>query len=493
MLGWLNSLLRWHPRTPERRSAAMTWLDTLIDVLGGGKSASGVTITHENALSIAAVFTCVRIISGTIGALPMHVYRATEDGGRDLARRHWAYALLHDSPNQYHTAMTWRELMTAHLLLWGNSYNRIEWLGNGAAAALYPLMPWSVQPKLTKGGAKFYEVRLGGAGGEELADYEVLHVPGLSYDGMQGLSVISKMRDSLGLARAAEDFAAQFFANGARIGGILETPGRMNEIAQKRLVDSIAEKYAGKADAFKVLVLEGGAKWHGGLTMPLRDAEFIELRKFQRSEIFGWYGLPPHLGGDTERSTSWGTGIEQQDIGYAKHTITPLCVRIEQELNRKLFGRGSEFYCRHNLDGLQRGDFKTRMEGLQIAVGRPFMSVNEARQLSEMNRLEAADYDQVALPLNIGVGASPTAPNPTRNERSAAEPTVVSLPAPTVNVAIENRIPPPAAPVVNVEQRLPEPSPVHVSVTLPPRRSVSEIERDHDGEITRVVQLEDDA
>ena len=113
-------------------------------------------------------------------------------------------------------------------------------------------------------------------------------------------------------------------------------------------------------------------------------------------------------GGDTERSTSWGTGIEQQDIGYAKHTITPLCVRIEQELNRKLFTRGAGMYCKHSLDALMRGDFKSRMEGLQIAVGRPWLSVNEARELEDWNT-RGAEYDDIALPLNIGMGAPESA------------------------------------------------------------------------------------
>lgn len=395
-------MMRWLRRLFEPRDS--TGWGKLVPGLLGWPTSSGVSITPDSALRIAAVFTAVRIISGTVGALPMQVYRRDDDGDREIARRHWAYALLHSSPNEFHTAMSWRELLVTHILLWGNSYNRIEWLGNGAAGALYPLMPWNVEPKFTKGGSRYYEIRLPN-GREDLADYEILHVPGLSYDGVSGLSVVGKMRDALGLSKAAEDFGAQFFANGARIGGILEVPGKMDEVASKNLTDSIAKNFAGgQAGAFKAMVLEEGAKWHGNITMPLKDAQFLEVRKFQRSEIFGWYGLPPHLGGDTERQTSWGTGIEQMDIGYAKHTITPLCVRIEQELNRKLFGASSDFYCRHVLDGLLRGDFKSRMEGLQIAIGRPWMSVNEGRQLSDMNRLDDAGYDEIALPLNTGVG-----------------------------------------------------------------------------------------
>lgn len=408
MTGWLQRLLA---RASERRSSvdpdAPGFWKLLLEAFGGAPSSSGVTINERNAVSIAAVYTAVRIIGGTIGSLPLHVYRRTEAGGRDVAVRHWAYPLLHDAPNEYHTAMTWRELLVAHLLLWGNSYNRIEWLGNGAAGALLPLMPWNVRPKLTSGGVKYYEVQLEGGGREDLPDDEVLHVPGVSYDGLAGMSVIQKMRDSLGLAKAAEDLAGGFFKNGAKLGGILEVPGSMSPTAQENLTKSVLQKMSGADGAFKALVLEGGAKWHGPTMMPLRDAQFLEIRKYQRGEIFGWYGVPPHLGGDTERSTSWGTGIEQQDIGYAKHTITPLCVRIEQELNRKLFLRGSGLFCKHGLDALMRGDFKTRMEGLQIAVGGPWLTRNEARAIEDWNRSTEDGMDKILTPLNINAGAAP--------------------------------------------------------------------------------------
>ena len=377
------------------------WLELMI---GGVKTSSGVVINEDKALSIAAVYTSVRIISGTIGSLPLHVYRRSEKGGRELVARHWSYPLLHDSPNEYHSSFTWREVLIAHLLLWGNSYNRIEWLGNGSASALYPLLPWQVQPRLTNGGTKYYQVQLPD-GKEDLPDDEVVHIPGLSYDGLVGMSVIGKMRDTLGVAKAADDLAGSFFANGAKVGHILEVPGRMNELAQKNLVESLAKQFASPEGAFKTVVLEEGAKLHGSLMMPFKDAQFIETRKAQRSEIFGWYGIPPHLAGDTEKSTSWGTGIEQMDIGYAKHTVTPICTRIEQELNRKLYVRGSGNYAKFNMEGLLRGDFKSRMEGLQIAVGRPWLAANEAREIEDWNRIEGQDLDKVILPLNMDADA----------------------------------------------------------------------------------------
>lgn len=382
----------------------------ITEAWGGGPSASGVPINEDKALTIGAVYTAIRIISSTLGSLPLHVMRRGEDKRRDFALRHWAYPLLHDSPNEYHTSFTWREVLIAHLLLWGNHYSRINWRQDGRADALYPLMPWQVKTSRTASGRQIYEVQIEG-GSEELGADEVLHIPGLGYDGLKGVSVIRYMRDALGTSKAMELFTGAFFKNGAKPGAILEVPGRMNEPAQKNLADSIAQKYGQVGDSFKVLVLEEGSKLHT-YTMPLEDAQLLDSRKLSRSEIFGLYGVPPHLGGDTERSTSWGTGIEQQDIGYAKHTITPLCVRIEQEINRKLFGRGSGLYCKFSLDGLQRGDFKSRMEGYRVAVGGPFITRNEARDLEDWNASSEAGMDEVLTPLNLGVGATPPAPDP---------------------------------------------------------------------------------
>lgn len=382
-----------------------SWLSAILDSFGGVKSSAGVVMTEQKALTIAAVSTAVRIISGTVASLPVHVYQRA-DTGRKIATRHWAYSLLHDSPNEYHTTHTWLALMLAHRLLWGDSFNRIEWLGNGAASALYPLMPWDVEVKLTGKGVKYYRVRLPD-GSEDLGDDEVLHVPGLSYDGMRGMSVIGRMRDVLGISKAAENLVGKFFEGGAKPGWNLQVPGRMKETAQQNLAKSIVERFSSK-EAMGVIVTEEGSKLIGPLTMPLKDAEFLGIRRFQRSEILAEFGVPPHLAGDTEKSTSWGTGIEQMDIGYAKHTITPHCVAIEQEINRKLLGKG--FYCKFNMDALTRGDFKSRIEALMLATGRPFLAGNEARELEDWPRSAQPDMDKVAMPLNTGTGGDAPAP-----------------------------------------------------------------------------------
>jgi len=492
MFEWLK---RWRQKRPERRFETPAWLDALMSAFGGGRSSSGITVNEMKASTVPAVYTAVRFISSTIAALPLHVYRRTESGGREVDYGHWSYPLLHDSPNEDHTSYTWRELTMAHVLLWGNAYSRIDWLANGAAGALYPLMPWNVVPMFTKSGAKFYRVWMPD-GKEDLDQSEVIHVPGLSYDGLKGFSVVAKMRDAIGLAKVTQDMAGAFFKNGPKLGAILEVPARMKPEAQKNLVTSLSEKYAQELP-FAALVLEEGAKLHGPTSMPLKDAQFVEFCKLTRSEIFGWYGLPPHLGGDTERSTSWGTGIEQQDIGYAKHTITPWCVRIEQELNRKLYGRRAERYVKHSLEGLMRGDFKSRMEGMQIAVGRPWLSPNEARELEDWNRSAKPGMDDVWSPLNMAPGVPTPQPEGAGAARAvihvlpsdpAAEERMASIAA-EIRAFAERELP---APVVHVRNDV-QVQPAEVKVQLPDRKRDSTVEYDEDGEIKKIHSVERDA
>jgi len=408
-------------RDRERRGVVepgtgVSWLRNLIELWSGGRSAAGIAVSEAGALGIGAVYTAVRVLSGTIASLPLHTYRRLPDGGRELALSHWAYSLLHDSPNSFHTSFIWREIMLAHVLLWGNSYNRIEWMANGAASELLPLMPWNVRPQFNKSGTeKVYEVILP-EGRETLPDDEVLHVPGLCFDGLAGISVVRAQRDALGTAKALEQFTGAFFANGAKPGAILEVPARMDAAAQKNLAESIKAKFADPADAFKVLVLEEGSKLLT-YTMPLDDAQHLELKRYSRQEIFGWFGIPPHLSSDTERQTSWGTGIEQMDIGYAKHVVTPWLIRIEQELNRKLFIARAGLFVKFNLDALLRGDFKTRMEGLTQAVGGPFLKASEARELEDWPAEEGAD--QLLRPLNMGVVGAPTGAGSTTGQDEA--------------------------------------------------------------------------
>lgn len=426
------------PTAPEQRVVqgnGTSWLPNLLRWFSSEARGAEEVVSEDRALTIAAVFTAVRIIAGTMASLPLHVLRRTERG-REFALKHWAYGLLHDSPNEYHTTATWLTTYVAHRLLWGDWYNRIEWLRNGTAGALLPLMPWEVTPfrvadgkridvgtRFAMPGEQVYMLETA-KGREYWASEDILHVPGLGYDGVKGLSVVRYNCHTLGTAKSMERFTGAFFRNSAKIGGILQVPARMSETAQKNLRDSLSEEMAKEENAFKTIVLEDGAKFIP-YTMPLEDAQLLDARKFSRSEIItGLFGVPPHLSGDTERQTSWGTGIEQMDIGYAKHTISPLAVGLEQELKRKLFGRGAPEYAKFNLDALMRGDFKSRIEALVAAAGGPFITREEARDIEDWNMTGEPGANKLLTPLNMGVGATPPAaePAPTSDPATPAAP-----------------------------------------------------------------------
>jgi len=368
----------------------------ILDILtGGGRSTSGLLINEDRALNYSAVYACVDIICKTLGTLPLQIYRRTTSG-EEIAASHQYWSMLHDRPNPFMSSTTWRKTVQAHTLLWGNGYTRIERTRGGRATALYPLKASRVEPKIDQGALK-YEVTLEQGGKEELNPMEVLHTPALSLDGLKGISPISKMRNSIGLGLAAEEYGARLFENDARPGIVIETPGKLSEPAMANFKADLENKYKGLGNRHKAMVLEEGIKIHE-VGFPPEDAQFLDTRKFQRSEICGWYGVPPAMVADYEKGMTF-SNSEQQDLWFAKHTILPWCVAMEQEINWKLF-QGGEFFVKFNLDALLRGDFKTRMEGLQVACGGPFMKRSEARQLEGLKPDSA--YDIPIMPLAMG-------------------------------------------------------------------------------------------
>lgn len=392
-------LRRVQTSAPEGRASIedpRTSSSQILDMLGGSvRATSGLLVNEDVALNYSAVYACVDIICKTLATLPLQIFQRGAQGELP-APAHAYWAMLHDRPNPFMTSVTWRKTMQAHTLLWGNGYSRIERTRGGRATALYPLQARRVEP-LIKQGALVYEVTLESGGKEELPPDEILHVPALSLDGIKGISPIGKMRNSVGLGLAAEEYGARLFENDARPGIVVELAGKLSPQAEANLKHDLNEKYKGLGNRHKAMVLEQGVKIHE-VGFPPEDAQFLETRKFQRSEICSWYGVPPAMVADYEKGMTFANS-EQQDLWFAKHTIRPWCVAAEQEINWKLF-RGSEFFVKFNLDGLLRGDFKTRMEGLQLATGGPFMKRSEARKLEGLP--PDAAFDTPIMPLNMG-------------------------------------------------------------------------------------------
>jgi len=350
-----------------------------------GMSGAGKPVTVRSAIQVPIVYACVRVIAETVASLPLHVYETTETGS-DRVRDHPMYRLLHDEPNPEMTSFVLREVMLSHLLLWGNSYSQIIRSGRNQIVGLYPLLPERMDVDRDKAGRLTYAYVGAEGRAVRLAPEDVLHIPGLGFDGVMGYSPIALERNAIGLGIAAEEYGSKFFANGATPSGVLTHPNSVKN--PKLLRESWNASYGGSANANRVGILEEGMKFER-ISMPNNEAQFLETRKFQVSEICRIFRVPPHLVGDLEHATF--SNIENQSISFGVHTIRPWLVRIEQSMNRALFSEKEKghFYARFNMDGLLRGAYKERMEGYAIGVQNGWMSSNDVRELESMNPIPA--------------------------------------------------------------------------------------------------------
>jgi HK97 family phage portal protein len=365
---------------PSVRSTLANPEPWLREALGASPTAAGEIVTPSNALTYPPVMTCVRILAEIEASLPLHVYRDT-DAGKERASGHPSYRILHDEPNPEMSAALFRLYQRQNRALWGNAYALPEWDGAGRLRHLWPLRPDWMSVYRNTAGTKIFEYRpaYGPREGKYL-EGEIIHVRGMG-DDLVGFSPIRLARESIGLGKAAERFGASFFRNGARMSGVLQVEGRVRDLSQAQ--KDFDEKYAGASKAGRVLVMDQGSKFVS-TSIPPDDAQFLETRSFQRSDLYGIYGVPPHMAGDTEKSTSWGTGIEQQFIGFVVLTVAPSTTLAEQEYNRKLLGGG--LYCKHSLSGLMRGDAKSRAEFYAVMVMHGIMTRDEVRELEDLNR-----------------------------------------------------------------------------------------------------------
>lgn len=352
-----------------------------------GSSNAGKSVTARTAIQVFVVYACVRVIAETIASLPFGVYEET-DAGSVKAIEHPLYRILHDEPNPEMTSFIWRETTLTHLLLWGNAYSQIIRSGRGKIIGLYPLLPDRMEVDRDSSGILIYTYTTSAGVNVKLRPEDVLHIPGLGFDGVMGYSPIAVERNAIGLGIAAEEFGSKFFSNGATPSGILTHPNTVKN--PKALRESWMEAYGGSSNANRVAILEEGMTFTR-ISVPNNDAQFLETRRFQVEEICRIYRIPPHMIGDLERATF--SNIEHQSISFAVHTIRPWLVRIEQIINKALFTEKEKghFFARFNLDGLMRGDYKSRMEGYAIARQNGWMSSNDIRALENQNPISDED------------------------------------------------------------------------------------------------------
>lgn len=347
-----------------------------------GGTTSGKTVNEKTAMQTTAVYSCVRILAETIASLPLQLYKHT-DTGKEKATAHPLYNLLHNEPNSEMTSFVFRETLMSHLLLWGNAYAQIIRDGRGQIIALYPLLPDKITVDRAINGELFYQYQTD-KGEVILRKDEVLHIPGLGFDGLVGYSPIAMAKNAVGMTLACEEYGASFFANGANPGGVLEHPGVLKD--PKKVRDSWNDVYRGSNNAHKLAVLEEGMKYQQ-IGIPPEEAQFLETRKFQINEIARLYRIPPHMVGDLEKSSF--SNIEQQSLEFVKYTLDPWVVRWEQSMQKALlsFKDKQKYFIKFNVDGLLRGDYASRMSGYATARQNGWMSANDIRELENLNKI----------------------------------------------------------------------------------------------------------
>jgi HK97 family phage portal protein len=365
-----------------------------MELIGGKAAASGKRVTEQNSLGMPAVWRAVNLIAGTVASLPLHAYKSA-DGGRTVQTTGNASRLL-DNPHPDMTPYELWETTLAHMLLWGNAY---LWIGRnqlGQIAELWPIHPSRVKVGRTSSmGRKVYKID---DGQMEHDDRTILHLPAFGYDGVCGVSPIRIAREGIGLALAAEEYGAKLFGSGSLATGILQTEQRLTPDQADILQSRWKAKRTGLGSAHDTIVLDRGATFQQ-LTIPPGDAQFIESRRFQISEVARMFGVPPHMLMDTEKSTSWGTGIEQQGIGFVVYTLRPWLTRTEQRISRIL--KPEPVFARYSVEGLLRGDSAARLAFYKGMWEIGALSTNEIRALEE--RAGIGDAGDVRYrPLNMG-------------------------------------------------------------------------------------------
>lgn len=372
--------------TGKVRPENVTYSDSVNEAFGLIPSSSGSVVTPVSAMRVAAVFACVQRIAGAIATLPLHIYQTTGDVKERLERDDLWFRLNESPSSSWCGAAHW-EHVSINQLLRGDSFTLITRGSNGSVTDLLPL-PWScVYPEKQEDGSIKYFITLPDKAKTFWVGHrDMLHFPGFGFDGLRGMSVISyAAKSAVGNAMAMDEYSGKFFANGAHPSIILKAAGRMTADQQTQLQNAFRAKYSGMENAHRIpLVLTEGLDAKE-ISLSAEDAQLLEARKFQVIDIARAFGVPPHMIGETSASTSWGSGIEAMSRAFVTYTLQPHLVRIEQELNRKLFPRNPNRVIQFDRDALIEGDSKAQAEYNRAALGGPgsgqgWMTVNEIRK-----------------------------------------------------------------------------------------------------------------
>jgi HK97 family phage portal protein len=367
------------------------WIVKLTENL---QSQAGILVTPKTALQTSAVFACVRVIAETIGSLPLKIYSRRADSGKDEATNHPLYFLLHDSPNYWQTRQEYFETVSGHLCLRGNAYSFIQRNNGNAITALIPLNPDRMELEVDGDSQEpifRYLYRAEGVEPPQVFSAEdIWHVRGLSSDGYMGLSPITAAANAVGLAAAAEKHGSQWFKNGAKTSGVAKYPGKLKEDSAKRLRESLQNAMSGD-NTFKIILLEEGLDF-SSIGINNVDSQYLETRQFQIEEIARIFRVPSVLIGHPDKTMTYAS-VEQLMLSFVVHTIRPWVSRIEQSINKNLIGidQGKRYFAEFLLDGLLRGDTKSRYEAYASALQNKWLTRNEVRIKENYNPVPGGD------------------------------------------------------------------------------------------------------
>ena len=374
------------PSTPLTGQNLAEYFDTNI----------GIQVDNQSALTLSAVYSCIYVLSSSIGQLPLYVMRKKGDN-IEAAKDHPAYWLLHDEPNEWQTSYKWRETKQSHVLGWGNGYTQTVRSPSGELRELVTRRPWETQ--LVKNGNRWlYAVTEEDEGSRAVALEDMIHVRALGSDGRTGKSLIRQHAETIGLGLAAQRYGKDFFTGGGRPTGLISVKDSLQKDSWERLKTAWNNAVSKlKASENKTLMLPADLDYKS-ITIPPEDAQFLETRKLNRSEVAGIFNVPAHMINDLDKATF--SNISEQAIQFVRHTMMPWVVNWEQEINRRVFTRAERaagYYCKFNLAGLLRGTAKERAEFYRAAINDGWMDRNEVRVLEDMNPRDGLDQMLVSV------------------------------------------------------------------------------------------------
>jgi HK97 family phage portal protein len=391
--------------------------DFWFSAIGGARTAAGQRVNADTAMQLATVFACTRVVSEAMGVLPFRLYQPKVGGGRQRVTDHWLLRLLARRPNQFQNWFEWRTMMQGHLALRGNGYNIITPDGRGGISSLLPVHPDRIKVEPLDNGSWRYRRTLPNGSQEILSRQEVWHLRSLSTDGISGISPIEAAREVIGGALGVQDFGNRFFANDAKpTGGWLEIPGTIANDATRDKLKEQAQKAVSGVNRHRMLVLDRGMKYHEvGLTN--KDSQFLELRKFSRSEICGIFRVPPHMAADLERATF--SNIEQQGIDFWQNTMLPW-VTLWEAAAGDLLGDDSDLEPQFDFTAMLRGDSAARAQYLHNLVLDGILTRNEAREMEGFDPIDG--LEEPLVPVNERGLNDPPPPAPGTTPAAPTEP-----------------------------------------------------------------------